>query len=117
MGNLNLVQIGGIFLFLLLILESLIGRKVIKVDFKVHKNLSLILLAIALGHAVYGYSIYGFSSINFLIGILLFISISLGTYIGFNISNNKLSNHKYLAYTAALLALYHALSGLGFITF
>ncbi len=115
MANLNYIQIGGIFLFVLLILESLVGRKVIQLDINVHKNLSLVLLAIALGHGLYGYTLYGFSSINFLIGIFLFISISTGTYIGFNIRKRKLKNHKYLAYAAGLLAIFHVVSGLGII--
>lgn len=115
MGSLNYVQIGGIFLFIFLVFESLAGRKSIKLGYKAHKNLSLVLLTATLGHGLYGYSLYGFSGMNFFVGSLLFISLALGTYLGFNIRKSKLKNHKYLAYAAALFALFHALSGLGIV--
>lgn len=49
--SIYLVALGGFTVLIVLIIQILIGKKVIKVDFKYHKTVAWVLLGLALVHA------------------------------------------------------------------
>lgn len=104
--------IGGTVLLILLSVEMLMGLKIIKAPFWVHKYLGLLFLFAMLGHSVFGFLSYGSLTKGFYFGSAIFVFLLFNLLIGFNVLKLGVKWHKRSAYAVLLVALLHFISGL-----
>ncbi|MCF7953394.1 MAG: hypothetical protein K9K78_04895 [Spirochaetales bacterium] len=107
------VFIGGFIIYILLVIEILGGsKKLIKLPYKNHKILGIVILLFAAGHAVYGFILWGQITSGFIVGFVLVLLLLVSIYTGIKPKKLGIKGHRFLAALTIIAGTVHVLFGL-----